>query len=185
MKKLITTVVALILLGAAPAASAQDYSGPDLGAGVFSAPAVAGPGSKVTFEANGLLPGADVEVLLISGDGAISVLDSTEVQGLSASRLSRTVADESGAVKIVVTLPENLGEGTYTLEVRSTKADGSEFVSRVSFTTGQAIAANDALARTGTSSTNYVQIAGMSMLLGLGLLLVAKRKKPEPIKVDA
>ena len=185
MKKLIASVVALVLFGAAPAASAQDYSGPDLGTGVFSAPAAATPGAKVAFEASGLRPGAEVEVLLISGDGAISVLDSTEVQGMAASRLARSVVDESGSVNLNVTLPETLGEGTYTLEVRSTKADGSEFVSRVSFTAGQAIAANDVLARTGSSSTSFVQIAGMSLLLGFGLLLVAKRRKQEPIKVDA
>ncbi|NNE72643.1 MAG: hypothetical protein HKN26_03190 [Acidimicrobiales bacterium] len=115
--------------------------------------------------------------MLISADGETSTLDASEVQGAVANRLAAGTVGADGTVDLVITLPDDLESGTYVIEVRSTKADGSPFVSRVSFNAGGTLSGPNALAFTGAETTNFVQIAALMILLGLGLTFVASRKR--------
>ena len=89
----------------------------------------------------------------------------------------------SGAVSTSVTLPSNLGSGWHTLTFSSTASDGSPMTSVLYFevsSTGTLLATSStepaALANTGFDAVPFIASGVALMILGAGVMLVARRK---------
>ena len=89
----------------------------------------------------------------------------------------------SGAVNTSVTLPSNLGAGWHTLTFSSTASDGSPMTSVLYFevsSTGTLLATSStkpaALANTGFDAVPFIASGVALMILGAGVMLVARRK---------
>ena len=89
----------------------------------------------------------------------------------------------SGAVNTSVTLPSNLGAGWHTLTFSSTASDGSPMTSVLYFevsASGTLLATSStmpaALANTGFDGVPFIASGVALMILGAGVMLVARRK---------
>lgn len=193
--KAITAVLLslLVMFSGVSSVGAQSYEGTSLEEGIYYLPADPGPGSIIRFAASGLVPNSDVEIRLV--DANRNELDGlTQVQGVVVVR-----ADAAGNVNADLQLPANLGSGTFILVVEGQRSDLTAFVSEQTVQVAAAAAQDTgdgsspgsigdappaALAFTGSETESRLFGGIVLVALGLGLVLVASRRRGE-IAVDA
>lgn len=192
--KAITAVLLslLIMFSGVSSVGAQSYEGTSLEEGIYYLPADPGPGSIIRFAASGLVPNSEVEIRLV--DANRNELDGlTQVQGVVVVR-----ADAAGNVNADLRLPANIGGGTYILVVDGQRSDLTAFVSEQTVQVAAAAAQNTGdtspgstgdtqpatLALTGSETESRLFGGIVLVALGLGLVLVASRRRGE-ISVDA
>ena len=151
---LLLFAIGLSTLGAAGAASAYPINPPTVDVS-NDAPA---PGSTITLNANAFCPGTTVTF------------------SVNGNVVGSAVADSTGHASLVITAPST--PGTYTVVATSSPACGLTANSQFSI----APIVTVPLPVTGSDSSFPLQIGGITLLAGVGLVSVAavRRRKPAP-----
>jgi LPXTG-motif cell wall-anchored protein len=100
--------------------------------------------------------------------------------------LGQTTTDGNGTFDVDLTIPSNAPLGRHTITASGTAANGQPKVESVSYTVVPAAAANNrsarTLPRTGSDSSTVPLIAGSTVLIGAGaVLVIAARRRREHV----
>jgi len=173
--------LALIVGMASPAVAQSTYVGTDLAEGIFMLPEEIGPNSIVEFSANELRPNSEVQFEVVDeNDGSVDGL--AIVQGVVVAQ-----ANALGEVNVELRIPAGLDAGTFSIEVRGTRADGSPFLTSLPFQVAQSESGEvvTALALTGSSSSSRALGGFLLVALGAGLVGVAAMRRGESVGAAA
>ena len=110
------------------------------------------PGSSLTVQATGFLPGSRGEVYILS----------------DPVFLGAATADTNGVIRATVTIPSNIAAGVHSIELRGTGTNGAARVLSQPFTV------TGTLPRTGIMVTGLTFLAALLIMLGGWALLVGR-----------
>ncbi|MDX1620233.1 MAG: LPXTG cell wall anchor domain-containing protein [Nitriliruptorales bacterium] len=162
---LLASLLALFMV-ASPAAAQEDYPPPE---GSASGPAEVTQGEDATFTGEGF--GADTEVEaevnIDSEEGETFVLNET------------LTADAQGTVTLTFEVPCTVMSGdSGTVTFTGQDENGQSLTVSESFTVGgEAAGCPTGLPTTGSNITNGLLIAAAALILGIGFVLVARRRR--------
>lgn len=176
-----------VLLLSIPVLGAQtSYEGPSTQEGIFEVPSDIADGGSFEFTVEDLEPFSEITIVIEGPSGPVDGL--VQVGGAVVVQ-----ADANGDFTGEFAIPGDVADGLYTITATGTSADGSAFVSTVSFTTtsnGGVVQENNAsqagtLAFTGSSSRTAALNGVLIVAVGLALVFIAARMRdraPEAVQ---
>lgn len=136
--------------------------------------AVTAPASAFTFP-TGLRPAPGTTVT-VSGAGLQPGSAATLVVHSTPRTIATAVVAADGSVVLTGVVPADLEAGAHRLVANGTALDGTPLTGEVAFTVAAAGERPDALATTGAEPGSTAGLAAVWVLLGAGLMLVARRR---------